>query len=66
MVSENSKASISFTITEVESIPCDLRGQTVIFDAEANLLSDPVKTPWAMPWVMDEISKLADGRTEIP
>ena len=63
---DGKKADIIFTIRSVESIPCDLRGQVLAFDGDGNLVSDPLKTPWPMPWVTEELAKLASGRTAMP
>lgn len=52
---------LMFTIKAVDSIPCDLKGETIAFDSENNMISDPIKTPWPMPWVTEEIVKLAGG-----
>ena len=60
------KAKIVFTIKAVDSIPCDVRGQMVAFDADANIISDPLKTPWPMPWITEEIEKFVSGESEMP
>ncbi len=60
------KASIVFTIKAVDSIPCDLKGQMVAFDENGNVISDPLKMPWPMPWVAEEIEKLVSGESEMP
>ncbi len=60
------QAELMFTIKAVDSIPCDLRGQVVAFDAQGEMISDPLKTPWPMPWVTQEIAKYASGEYEIP
>lgn len=60
------KADIVFTIKAVESIPCDLRGQVLGFDAKGLQISDPITTPWPMPWVTEEIAKYASGEKEMP
>ena len=54
------KASIVFSIMAVESIPCELRGQILGFDSEGNQISDPIFTPWPMPWVTEEVTKYAE------
>lgn len=59
-------AALVFTIRAVDSIPCDLKGQIVAFDKDAAVISDPLKTPWPMPWVTEELTKLASGETEFP
>ena len=59
-------AKLVFTIKAVDSIPCDLKGQVLAFDTEAKLISDPLKTPWPMPWVTEELTKLASGETAFP
>ncbi len=59
-------AAISFDILAVESIPCELRNQTVAFDRNGNLVSEPLVTPWPMPWVTEELNLLADGTNEMP
>ena len=43
------KAEAVFKILAVESIPCDLRGQLLAFDAAGNRISEPIVTPWPMP-----------------
>ena len=63
---DGKKADITFTIKAVESIPCELRGQMLAFDGEGNLVSEPLRTPWPMPWVTEELAKLACGETERP
>ena len=63
---DGKKADIIFTIQSVESIPCDLRGQTLAFDGDGNLVSDPLRTPWPMPWVTEELAKLASGENLMP
>lgn len=60
------KAETVFKILAVESIPCDLRGQLLAFDAAGNRISEPIVTPWPMPWVTEEISKFASGEAEMP
>ena len=60
------KANIVFTIKAVESIPCELRGQILGFDLEGRQISDPIETPWPMPWVTEEITKYASGEKELP
>ena len=66
MLSKDKRADVAFKIIGVESIPCDLRGQLLVFEKGAELLSEPLKTPWPMPWVTDEISKLAANKDAIP
>ncbi len=60
------KASIVFSIMAVESIPCELRGQILGFDSEGNQISDPIFTPWPMPWVTEEVTKYATGEIAMP
>ena len=60
------EAKTVFTIKAVDSIPCDVRGQMVAFDADANIISDPLKAPWPMPWITEEISKFVSGEYEMP
>ena len=60
------QAKIVFTIKAVDSIPCDLKGQMAAFDENGTLISDPLKTPWPMPWVTEELGKLAVGVVEMP
>ena len=60
------KANIVFTIKAVESIPCDLRGQVLGFDAEGLQISDPITTPWPLPWGTEEIAKYASGEKQMP
>ena len=60
------KADIVFTIKAVESIPCDLRGQVLGFDGSGVQVSEPIETPWPMPWVTAEITKYASGEIEMP
>lgn len=50
---------VSFTIKSVESVPCSLNGQKMDFDKSGNLISDPIKTPWPMEWVLEEVKKYA-------
>ena len=59
------KADIVFTIKAVESIPCDLRGQVLGFDGSGVQVSEPIETPWPMPWVTAEITKYASGEIEM-
>ena len=63
---DDMKAKTVFTIKAVDSIPCDVRGQMVAFDADANIISDPLKTPWPMPWITEEIEKFVSGENEMP
>ena len=61
------KASLVFKIIAVESIPCELRGEIVAFDAEGNMISDPIQVPWrTMNWVSEEIQKRGNGSVEMP
>lgn len=60
------KAKTVFTVKGVDSIPCDLKGQMIAFDEDANMISDPPKVPWPMPWVTEEMQKLASGDTAMP
>lgn len=61
------KASLVFTIKAVESIPCELRGEVLAFDAEGNMISDPIKVPWpTMNWVSVEVQKRGNGTVEVP
>ena len=60
------EAKTVFTIKAVDSIPCDVRGQIVAFDADADIISDPLKTPWPMPWITEEIEKFVSGENEMP
>lgn len=60
------KASIVFTIKAVDSIPCDIKGQMIAFDDAGNMISDPLETPWPMPWITEEITKLVTGENEMP
>jgi len=60
------KAKVVFTIKAVDSIPCDLKGQMVAFDQDNNMISEKLKTPWPMPWVTEEITKLAAGQAPMP
>ena len=61
-----STAFIVNTIKAVESIPCDLRGQVLGFDGSGVQVSEPIETPWPMPWVTAEITKYASGEIEMP
>ncbi len=60
------EAKTVFTIKAVDSIPCDVRGQIVAFDADADIISDPLKTPWPMPWITEEIEKFVSGENKMP
>lgn len=60
------KAKIVFTIKAVDSIPCDLKGQMLAFDENNTLISEKLKTPWPMPWVTEEITKLVTGESAMP
>lgn len=60
------EAKTVFTIKAVDSIPCDVRGQIVAFDVDADIISDPLKTPWPMPWITEEIEKFVSGENKMP
>lgn len=60
------EAKIAFEIKAVESIPCELRKQTVAFSAENKRVSDKLNTPWPMPWIEEELGKLASGENTMP
>ena len=59
-------AKLIFTVKAVESIPCELRGQVIAFDAEGVRISDDLITPWPMPWIENELTELANDETMIP
>ena len=59
-------AKVAFTINAVESIPCELRGQTVAFDEDGERITDDIETPWPMPWVEEELGKLVRDETMMP
>ena len=63
---DGKKADIVFTIKAVESIPCELRGQILGFDSHGVQISEPLRTPWPMPWVTEEITKYASGEIAMP
>ncbi len=60
------KAKIAFKAFAVDSIPCNIKGQYIAFDEDGNLISDPLKTPWPMPWIEEEAAKYASGEYELP
>lgn len=60
------EAKTVFTIKAVDSIPCDIKGQMIAFDADANIISDPLKSPWPMPWITEEVEKFVSGEYEMP
>ncbi len=61
------KANLVFTIREVESIPCELRGEVLAFDADGIMISDPIKVPWpTMNWVSVEVQKRGNGSVAMP
>ncbi|MEG0919314.1 MAG: hypothetical protein RR967_03105 [Anaerovoracaceae bacterium] len=45
------------TIKDVDSIPCSLKEQSLKFDVDGNLIEGQLTTPWAMEWIIEEISK---------
>ena len=60
------EAKKAFVIKGVDSIPCDVKGQIIAFDAQANIISEPLKSPWPMPWITEEIKKLVVGERSMP
>lgn len=38
------------TIKDVESIPCELKGQILKYDVDGNRLEGELDTPWPMTW----------------
>lgn len=52
------------TITEVDSIPCSIIGQSIIVDYAGNRISEKLKTPWKMDWIDAEIKKLFPASVE--
>ena len=59
------KAKIAFTIKAVESIPCEVRGQTVAFDENGVRITD-LEAPWPMPWIEREMGNLVNDETMMP
>lgn len=63
---DSSETGLVFTIRAVESIPCSVRGQSMVFDSEGKMLSEPLKTPWRMDWIAEETAKFVDGTKTLP
>ncbi len=61
----NRYRKISFTVLAVDSIPCSLVGNKMIFSASGEIETAPWKLPWAMPWIERELKKLAKEKTGI-
>lgn len=43
-------------IRDVDSIPCDLKGQKLVFDVEGRLIDGRLETPWKMDWIYEVVS----------
>lgn len=43
-------------ITDVDSIPCDLRNQKLQYDEDGKRIDGEIVTPWNMDWIYDVIS----------
>ncbi len=43
-------------IKDVDSIPCDLKNQKLVFDVNGKLIEGELKTPWRMDWIYSVIS----------
>ena len=56
---------VSFTVLAVDSIPCSLVGNKMIFSAAGELETAPWKLPWAMPWIERELRKLAKEKAGV-
>ena len=59
------EAVLAFKVLAVDSIPCDVRGNAVAFDAAGNICSGKMALPWPMPWIEEELSKLAADQSAI-
>lgn len=44
-------------IRDVDSIPCDLKNQKLLFDVDGKLLEGELKTPWKMDWIYEVVSE---------
>lgn len=42
---------IEITVQKVDSIPCSLVGNKMIFSMDGTMVTEPWKFPWPMPWV---------------
>ncbi|HBD64572.1 MAG TPA: AMP-binding protein [Clostridiales bacterium] len=49
---------IEFTVLKVDSIPCSIVGNKMIFNYEGTTLSEPWILKWPMPWIEEEFKKI--------
>ncbi|WZL73872.1 AMP-binding protein [Clostridiaceae bacterium 35-E11] len=56
---------VSFTILEVDSIPCSLVGKKMVFSDSGKIETQPWKLPWPMPWIERELKKLATEKAGV-
>lgn len=61
----DSSRRIKFEIVHVDSIPCSLVGQKLVYTLEGALVSEPLKMKWPMPWIECEFEKIAKSMEKI-
>ncbi|WAW14576.1 hypothetical protein [Peptostreptococcus equinus] len=43
-------------VKDVDSIPCDLKTQKLVYDVNGKLIEGELKTPWPMNWIYEVVS----------
>ncbi len=49
---------IEFTVLKVDSIPCNIVGNKMIFNYEGRIFSEPWSLNWPMPWIEEEFRNI--------
>lgn len=44
-------------VKDVDSIPCDLKGQKLLYNVDGKLIDGQLKTPWPMDWIYEVVSE---------
>lgn len=53
------KRRIEITVIKVDSIPCSIVGNKMIFTSEGKMLTQRWNLKWPMPWIEEEFRKIA-------
>lgn len=55
----------AFTVLSVDSIPCSLVGNKMVFSDSGKVETESWKLPWAMPWIERELRKVAKEKANV-
>jgi len=55
----DNKRKVEITVQNVDSIPCSIVGNKMVFSAGGSIETEPWQTPWPMPWLESVCRELA-------